>query len=109
MLSEMSHPPATSMTCVRSVLALSRVMMIGGFGLFLDPAGRPLGRRDPFSPPSCSPPPEGEIRASSPPLPLPLPLFSSSSWPCLVPWPPNGEPPPWSSSDLRCSCCCWRW
>lgn len=43
MLSMMSAPPATSTTWERRALGLSRVMMMGGFGLFLEPAGRPLG------------------------------------------------------------------
>lgn len=42
-LSTMSQPSAISITWVRSALALSRVIMIGGFGLFLDPAGLPRG------------------------------------------------------------------
>lgn len=33
------------MAWARSALALSRVTMIGGLGLFFDPAGRPRGRR----------------------------------------------------------------
>ncbi|KAG5089726.1 hypothetical protein JHK86_002338 [Glycine max] len=34
----------------RRALALSRVMMTGGLGLFLEPAGRPRGRRPTTSP-----------------------------------------------------------
>lgn len=39
-----SQPLATSMTWDLRALALSRVIMMGGLGLFLDPAGRPRGR-----------------------------------------------------------------
>ncbi|CAN1181838.1 hypothetical protein LINPERHAP2_LOCUS35649 [Linum perenne] len=53
----MSHPSATSMRWVRRALTLSRVTMIGGGGLFLDPAGRPCGRRRVISSPSPLPPP----------------------------------------------------
>lgn len=42
-LSTTSHPGVTSMAWARSVLAFSRVIMMGGFGLFLEPAGLPRG------------------------------------------------------------------
>ncbi|PON69459.1 hypothetical protein PanWU01x14_089000, partial [Parasponia andersonii] len=43
-LSLTSQPELTSMACARSAFALSRVMMMGGLGLFLEPAGLPRGR-----------------------------------------------------------------
>ncbi|WVY98232.1 hypothetical protein V8G54_030383 [Vigna mungo] len=43
--SVMSAPLAISMTWLRIALGLSRVTNIGGLGLFLEPGGRPLGRR----------------------------------------------------------------
>jgi hypothetical protein len=46
-LSPTSQPPATSSTCGRIAFPLSRVMMMGGFGLFLEPGGLPLGFRLP--------------------------------------------------------------
>ncbi|KAF4388147.1 hypothetical protein G4B88_021843 [Cannabis sativa] len=49
--SNTSQPLPTSKMWALSVFALSRVMITGGLGLFLDPGGRPLGRRDPMSPP----------------------------------------------------------
>nr|GMD96001.1 hypothetical protein PanWU01x14_173380 [Ipomoea batatas] len=64
-LSMISHPSAISITWVRSALALSRVMIIGGFGLFFDPAGRPLGLL------VISPSPD-------PPPPIPNPSFDSA-------------------------------
>ncbi|CAN1341716.1 hypothetical protein LINPERPRIM_LOCUS39260 [Linum perenne] len=45
------------MRWVRRALMLSRVTMIGGGGLFLDPAGRPCGLRRVISSPSPLPPP----------------------------------------------------
>jgi hypothetical protein len=36
-----SAPPATSITWMCSAFGLSRVTMMGGFGLFFDPGGRP--------------------------------------------------------------------
>ncbi|WVZ09413.1 hypothetical protein V8G54_013943 [Vigna mungo] len=56
-LSTMSQPSATSMTCVLRALALSRVMMIGGLGLFLDPAGLPRGLLEISVSPEPAPPP----------------------------------------------------
>nr|GLL48669.1 hypothetical protein PanWU01x14_089000 [Ipomoea trifida] len=56
--SNTSHPLATSKMCARSVFALSRVIITGGFGLFFDPAGLPLGRRATISPPPPPPPPQ---------------------------------------------------
>lgn len=50
----MSEPLAISRTCERRALGLSRVTMIGGLGLFLDPGGRPRGRR----PEEVPPPPD---------------------------------------------------
>nr|GMC92739.1 hypothetical protein MtrunA17_Chr1g0186451 [Ipomoea batatas] len=44
-ISEFRAPLATSMTWLLSALGLSLVTKIGGFGLFFDPGGRPLGRR----------------------------------------------------------------
>ncbi|KAF1861074.1 hypothetical protein Lal_00000492 [Lupinus albus] len=41
----MSAPLAISMTWLRRALGLSLVTNIGGFGLFFEPDGRPLGRR----------------------------------------------------------------
>lgn len=41
----MSVPAETSITCERRALGLSRVTMMGGLGLFLEPGGRPRGRR----------------------------------------------------------------
>ncbi|URE25671.1 hypothetical protein MUK42_07013 [Musa troglodytarum] len=40
-----SAPPATSSTWEWRELGLSRVTITGGFGLFLEPGGRPRGRR----------------------------------------------------------------
>ncbi|KAJ0564970.1 hypothetical protein HanIR_Chr06g0257441 [Helianthus annuus] len=53
-----SLPSAISITWVLSAFALSLVIIIGGFGLFFEPAGLPLGRRE-ISPslPSLPPPP----------------------------------------------------
>ena len=45
MASQMSAPEAISSTWDRSELGLSRVIMTGGLGLFLDPGGRPRGLR----------------------------------------------------------------
>lgn len=57
-----SAPAEISSTCERRALGVSRVTMIGGLGLFLEPAGRPLGRRVgpplPLPPPPSPPPPE---------------------------------------------------
>lgn len=44
-LSLTSHPELISMACALSVFGLSLVMIIGGLGLFLDPAGLPRGLR----------------------------------------------------------------
>lgn len=41
----MSFPPEISSTCDRRAFGLSRVTINGGLGLFLEPGGRPLGRR----------------------------------------------------------------
>ncbi|KAF4377317.1 hypothetical protein G4B88_011152 [Cannabis sativa] len=45
----MSAPLAISMTWLRRAFGLSLVTNMGGFGLFLDPGGRPLGLRLPTS------------------------------------------------------------
>lgn len=50
----MSAPAVTSSTWDRSALGLSRVTIMGGLGLFLEPGGRPLGRREE----GVAPPPE---------------------------------------------------
>lgn len=42
----MSAPAETSSTWDRSALGLSRVTIMGGLGLFLEPGGRPRGRRE---------------------------------------------------------------
>lgn len=44
--SKMSAAEAISMRWDRRALALSLVMIMGGLGLFLEPAGRPRGRRE---------------------------------------------------------------
>ncbi|PON57432.1 hypothetical protein PanWU01x14_173380 [Parasponia andersonii] len=105
-LSTMSQPSAISMTWVRRALALSRVMMMGGFGLFLDPAGLPLGRLDIILSWSS---PEPETRSLPPEWSPPLPSSSS---------PPRSLfgalvrllmlLPVCSSSELCCCCCCWN-
>ena len=46
-----SHVAGTSSTCARSADAQSLLMITGGFGLFLEPRGRPRGRRMWCSPP----------------------------------------------------------
>lgn len=42
-LSPTSHPPTTSSTCDLIAFSLSRVMITGGLGLFLEPGGLPRG------------------------------------------------------------------
>lgn len=67
MLSTISAPLATSTTWERRALGLSRVMMMGGFGLFLEPAGRPLGllvTSLPPLPPDSFPSVVGEVVAA---------------------------------------------
>lgn len=97
-------PEATSRTCARSALALSRVMMTGGLGLFLEPAGRPLGRRittGAAAPCWCCSSPDCCL-CSSPPLPLLPPLLMvlllSSTSSCFA-IPPD-------AAAAATSCCC---
>lgn len=97
-LSVKSHPLATSITWDRRAFALSRVMIIGGLGLFFDPAGRPLGLLE-ISP---SPP---NVTISFPSMEVVVVAgFSSSSrfWPLRL----RLLLPLCSSSEF---CCCWWW
>jgi hypothetical protein len=78
-----SAPPATSITWMCSAFGLSRVTMMGGFGLFFDPGGRPRGRRLPVttapslaSPSSISP----LVGCSSSSSPSTFVMSSSSCW-----------------------------
>ncbi|CAM8993557.1 unnamed protein product [Rhodiola kirilowii] len=80
-LCKTAKPVGRHLAC--SALGLSRVMMTGGLGLFLDPAGRPRGRR-PVRP---LPPPELVVAV--------VPAEKGSLF---------GEP---SSSDPEEGCCCW--
>ncbi|KAG6549484.1 hypothetical protein Mapa_009020 [Marchantia paleacea] len=79
-LSPTSLPPCTSKTWGLMPLPVSRVIYIGGLGLFFDPGGLPRGLRPPV--PSCptgGPPGFPSILPRFFPLPGPLlPLFSSS-------------------------------
>lgn len=58
----MSEPAAISSTWDRSALGLSRVTKMGGLGLFLEPDGRPRGRRAEEE--AAPPPPELVVGAS---------------------------------------------
>uniref|UniRef100_A0A0A9FWG2 Uncharacterized protein n=1 Tax=Arundo donax TaxID=35708 RepID=A0A0A9FWG2_ARUDO len=60
MHSTTSAPAATSRTCEWSALGLSRVIMMGGLGLFLDPSGLPRGF---FVSPADPAPPSARTRA----------------------------------------------
>lgn len=98
MQSMTSAPLATSMTWERRALALSRVIMMGGLGLFLDPVGLPLGRRWIWvSPPS--PPPEmaaGSLLSAAESSVRSRFMLGLTS--LLLPL--------CSASELGCCCCC---
>ena len=81
MASATSAPPATSITWLRSALGLSRVTKMGGFGLFLDPGGRPRGRRlgaATTAPSRGSPPPDSLVSSAWSPGAPPAGLGSGS-------------------------------
>ncbi|WVZ23305.1 hypothetical protein V8G54_001849 [Vigna mungo] len=95
-LSTMSQPSATSIMWVLMALALSRVMIMGGLGLFLEPAGLPRGLL--------------VISASPAPSSLLLPLFSSRSLFCALLLPLFSSSVAWLKVWNWCCCGWWcRW
>ncbi|URD75294.1 hypothetical protein MUK42_36375 [Musa troglodytarum] len=93
--SAMSAPPATCRTWPGSAWGLAGGMKMGGLGLFLDPGGRPRGRRVL----ATTAPSLGSLSlsfsSSAAPLPPPppLPVVSDSFTPISCSWPLGSEDP----------------
>lgn len=70
--SDMSEPEVTSRTWDLRTLGLSLVIIVGGLGLFFEPAGRPRGRRPEEEP-------EAVAELVAPPVGVVSALASSAS------------------------------